>query len=324
MTKKMNEEGFDAIASLNSSIDERLAKLPLRIPIVLHNIEIGNMKIDFKYNKGRKLPINEEEKFDFLHTFLVILKELDDIARLVKKDIELIAKMVTGKYEEKKSRLVDLILFLNHPGLVYYDWPWELFHIKEEEMFKLVKSEGPITLRNSLLQDRINIWLSKKDTAGVKINKLKDSLLEYAFATSPKEIPFKIGRPRISLLEKMKPERIVNAYHDISALLRIAKRNEKRYTGNIREFIRNAEKEFLFSKKNDPKWRSTYKQSIEDKEFEFFYLIWSCLENDSRLHKAFESFSLQPGNLAKKVLAGLLEVSESTIEKYISKNLSSS
>jgi hypothetical protein len=80
----------------------------------------------------------------------------------------------------------------------------------------------------------------------------------------------------------------------------------------------------MLSKKRDPKWQSAYKRSIKDKEFDFFDLIWSCIENDSRLTKAFESFLWQPNNFAKKVLARLLDVSESTIDKYISRKLTSS
>lgn len=324
MTKKMNEyDEYDVIAGLYGGIDERLSRLPLRIPVVLQNIEIGNIKIDVEYNKEQKIPKDGDQEFDFFHTFLVILNELYDIAPLIKKDIELIAQM-EAKYEGKKRRLQDLMFFL-HPGsLAILDWPWGFFYMKEEEIFDLVKTEGPIALRNSLVQERINNWLSDKDLSGVKMNKLKDSLLEYAFGYSPKDILFKTGRPRKSLLEILKPERVINTYHTISALLKIAKRNKERYKGNIRVFIRKAGKEFLQSKKDDPKWQSTYKRSIKDKEFDFFFIVWSCIESNTDLTNAFKSFLWQPGNFAKVVLARLLDVSESTMAKYISNNQSSS
>jgi len=323
MKKKIIQEEFDYMSDLSFCVEEKLRKFPLLIPVVLHNIEIGNIKIDFEYNKERKTPKDEELEYNFIYTFLMILNELEGIAPLIKKDIELIAKMVT-RYEKKERKFLDLISFLDGPNIVSYIPPWYFFYMKEEEIFELIKSEGPITLCNSVIQNRINKWLSEKDSAGVKINKLKDSLLEYALESSPKERPFKLGRPRISLLNTLDPKLIINTYRDISTLLKIAKRNEKNYKGNIRESIRKAEKEFMLSKKRDPKWQSAYKRSIKDKEFDFFDLIWSCIENDSRLTKAFESFLWQPNNFAKKVLARLLDVSESTIDKYISRKLTSS
>lgn len=316
----MNHEYSDfgvLITSFNMLIEKKLAKMPLYFPVVLDNIEVCNIKIDLEYNKKRKAQKDDALEVKLLYKLLMIVLELDNIITLFKEDIELIADII-DRYEKKMYKFTDLMNFLGKFKDVLFTSYGIFFDIKEEEIFELVKSKGSITLRNLFIQHAIYRWLSDKKSAGVKINKLKDSLLEYYLGVSPKDVPFKLGRLPMSILSNLDSKLVINRYHDISALLKIAKNYAKYYKGNIRNLIRHAEKEIMLSKKDDHDWKDKYEQSIKDKNYEFFHLVWSCIEEDSKLKKLFESFLWEPNSLAKKILARLLDASESTLDNYMS------
>jgi len=318
---KNNKEIEEYTLLFKNLLKYRFAKkFPYSFPLMIQGMEIGNIKISFDRNEKIKPLKSVEEIVNLELKAIMLMIEFDEIISLFKKDIELVENII-NKFRYKIFELLDLLKFLDvfeqDALFVYYQF---LFDFKEEEIFDLIKSVGPIGLRNSVVQNIINRWLSDKKTFGVKLNKLKDSLLEYGLGASPKDIPFKVGRPRKSILTMVNSKSVVNRYRDLAELLRIAKTYKDKYKGDIRTVIVNAEKELIFSKKGDPEWKERFEKSLKNKNYEFFHLISDCIEKDNSLKKLFESFMWEPNGLAKKILSKLFGVSESTLDNYMSQN----
>ena len=140
--------------SLKELEKEAVPVAPLEIPIIHNTANFGKIIIKFEEN---------DELRDLIGIFLKsrIRDEILQIANyLLKKDIECIInaelipkhphinlKMIAGFY------LSPLKLKFFRDDLFYSD----------ERVYELIVKEGPIALRNSIVQRKINEWLSKEE-----------------------------------------------------------------------------------------------------------------------------------------------------------------
>lgn len=168
---------------------------------------------------------------------------------------------------------------------------------------------------NSIIHRKFNEWLADKNLGGVKINKFKESLLNYAFGYFEKRETYKMGRTKIPLLEKLESSNIIYAHNNMTDMLKLAKKNKHKYKGSIIDFIDMSARQFLFAQKDNPRWKDEYKSSISNKNYKHFTFISLFIKQDIRLKKLFESFEWQPKQYAKKLIARMLDISESTFEK---------
>lgn len=309
--------------SLKELGKEAVPVAPLEIPITHNKTNFG--KIIIKFEENDKL-----RKFEEIFLKSLINDEILQIANyLLKKDMEYIInaelipkhphinlKMIAGFY------LSPLKLKFFRDDLFYSD----------ERVFELIVKEGPIALRNSIVQRKINEWLSNEEIRSEKINKLRDSLLEYSLGNSFKETLLKLGRPKIDVIRKYGIDWIKEFYQDI----RLTLKNVKRESGylepkGIDELVDQAFREVNDSKKADleKKRDSHFEKSMMQRLNHAFNLyiyhiemgipnpIATMIKNDKSLKDEFDKFDWQPNLLATKILAKFLDVSVSKITKIL-------
>ncbi|MHA1381303.1 MAG: hypothetical protein ACTSRG_23290 [Candidatus Helarchaeota archaeon] len=301
---------------------------PIKIPINFHRLRLGNIKIDFEQNFKEK--IYSQKTLLKSHYIGCILRELVDFSKYLKKYIEFTLKM-----REKTYKLKDYSNLLMPYIWLYYTredkelQEWFYFLRRDDEIFELIKSEGPISLCSSIVQFKLETWLTDIKTAQRKINKLGNSLMEYRLGKPINTALLKQGRPQIDIMRKVEKKVIKEMYKDITLILKFVKEKRRIYHTNvISELIEKAffdYWDFLFeeSKKDScskkaQKWVSFFLMLNEPLERETsIKVISDYIENDEQLQIHFKSFNWEPNKLAKEIIAKLLNISIGKVENIL-------
>lgn len=302
---------------------EELLGLPLEIPISYKDLMLGNLKIDYKADKSLK-PSSEKGRVKGLLN-LIVYAELIRLSKFLKEDIELAIKFDEGKRDKMKRFASLLNLFYSSTGSQYNQSLYYL--LKDDEVFELIKSEGPISLRNSMTQVMMRIWLSDEIIAERKINKLRKSLLMYALGSEDK--PSIIGRPEIEIIKTLGTDWIKVMYQDIRSILKIARKNKECYPHvEINELIKQASRTFLLSLEKKLK-KSPDSRELKEKigrlkkgfkiykDMKYRNPISECIENNKDLKSKFYELEWAPYDMSIRVVARLLDTSYQKIKDIL-------
>jgi hypothetical protein len=204
-----------------------------------------------------------------------------------------------------------------------------LLHV-DDEIFELIKSEGPISFLSSITQEKLNEWVSDKNIAGNNINKLRNSLMEYVYGSSFKDKPLRVGRPETDILKRFGTKWIEDFYKDLTSILKHAKRlGKSKLSDEISEIIAVGYSNFIKSLRlilqKNPDFKEvqrkieTYEMhpKIFGEDVKFLLPISECIEGDEDLRRWFCAYRWEPNKLAKEVIAKLLNVSLSKIESIL-------
>lgn len=314
------------------SIEKRLG-FPYKIPVIIDRVKLGDVTIDYSINKDI-MPLENNMK-EFYLTFDVVA-ELSSLKLYLNKEINISNKLI--EVVSRNKFLQFLKLFYG----AFSERPWDI--IDDEKIFDLIKSEGPISLRNSRIQIKLKAWLNDENVAGAMVSKLSESLLGYA-SISPKR-----GRSQDRTLVMIGNKLIKDVYRDFSSILKIAKKKRESYRSNeTRKFIIDASKIHLYSedanylKTNSPiceviqnaMMMKTYMSKAQydngkrgeaevdekaDKILVKYFenmgppnIISSCIESDKELKDWFDTFRWDPHEMAREIIAKQFDVSEDTI-----------
>lgn len=304
---------------------EELIRLPFKIPIEFNGLTLGKLKIDYEENRSFKPSTREGRRIGILN--IIVFAELIYLSKFLKEDIELAIRFDETKRDNLKRFARLLNLFYYTPGQQLSAWLYYL--INDYDIFDLIKSDGPISLRNSIFQIMMRTWLSDKNIAVRKLNKLSNSLKEFSLGN--KDRLSKVGRPEIEIVKVLGSGWIRDMYYDLQAILKIAKKNRECYQANkIHKLISQAYKEYISSiekilRKNPDltvmknklkRLKQDYKWYINTKSSN---PISECIENNKELMDWFVKFELSPYQLAKEIIAKLLDVSVHKIHSIVSR-----
>lgn len=317
---------------LDQSIQESLKILEsqVEIPISFDDLTLGTIKIGFEYKKEDISYKKKERKADLLSSLLFYIN--GSLPPLLKRIIEIHLGLKERYYEQIEKAVASEGDFIS----IFFD---KLYGSKlpistlgvflyktENEIFELIKAEGPIILCDIDIQEKILEWLANKDTASVKMNKLKDSLLEYAYKFPIKDRLLKTGRPEAEFIKKIGKKNIRKSYIWLKRFLNFIKKRKKYHcmTDNIYELIRQAGQNFFQDIKEELRMKKENVEFFERIEWKGlirdpFYPISVCLEENENLGAEFLRFEWEPNRFAKKILARILDVSVSKIEKILYK-----
>jgi hypothetical protein len=200
------------------------------------------------------------------------------------------------------------------------------FLIEDEKILNMIELEGPLALRQGDVQYALDAWLAKIEAASEKMGKLKDALIKYAIGSSDK--PFKLGRPKAKAIQASGQQWISDMYKEITNVLKIAKRHarfDKREPYDVRidqaykEYIVRLEEEYDAS--TDPgqklKERIEKLNSLLDVFPVFNNPLTAVISSDEDLKSEFNKSRFEPNNLAKEIVAKLLSISISRLEKHL-------
>jgi len=311
-------------------------KFKYEIPICFDDLELGNLKIYFDLNREQVCPINVDKKRKLLVSYLE--DELVNYSHFIKKKIEYelgLRSKFSDPIEEAFRTImrgaIPLMMLMPSSGIgkINKSQLGNFLYTKENEIFKLIKSDGPIILCHAIVQEKIIEWLSNKNIASPQMNKLKNSLLEYSFGVSAKKKIFKVGRPGIDSIKQLKKTEIKFFYKLLTFLFRKIKKNKEIYKRNtIKEIIEHAGKNIFISLSKIFSYsdKATEKEITEgikeldrltSKDEEQFYPISNLIENDEDLKREFYRFKWQPNKFAKEIISRLNNVSVYAIESLL-------
>ena len=130
---------------------------------------------------------------------------------------------ISEKLSKHKSLRTHLLLCFDFFYVPFSDKLW--IPINDDEILKIIKSEGPTSLQNYHIQARLEEWLKNEDLARNKLSALNESLLEYS-SISPKK-----GRPKEEI-SKIDKGLLKEIYRDITSILNIAKKKRDGFKEN--------------------------------------------------------------------------------------------
>lgn len=316
-------------SKLTNGTDEiiKMHGFPLKIPISYNDLKLGDIIINFEPDKRQ--AINRNRQINERLLILILLGELVRYIDILKECMETALHM--EKYAIKRLFLNDLfLLFCWSPKLDINKWPY-LF-VPDSEILEVIKSRGPISLCIHATQSKIFEWLSDENIAGVKINKLRDSLMEYALGSTFRDRLLKQGRPEKDLIKKFGPECIKDMHQDFTSILKIAKKNRSHYqTKEIGEIIEKAGRDFIDllreSAEKNPN-QTDIQEKMEryklyskligvSRDAKLLDFISYCIASNEDLEIEFNNFRWEPNKLAQEIIAELLEVSAHKITSIL-------
>ncbi len=289
--------------------------------IVYDNLYLGKITLNYEEYKEIK------GFYPNLYNFWIRSELFKSVNIFFQKDMEFVINL---KKKIKSELELFPLLFIYFPNL-------ELFKLSsnitfpDDIIFEIIEKEGPIAFRNTDIQDRLNEWFLDKENCAIKINKLRDSLLEYSLKKSSK-LPFKQGRPETDIFRKFGTKWLIEFYKDILSTLKIVKENyELKNSYNITENINQAFKKIMIKKKE--KYKKSGLNSSDNKIDSINdYLEWHSryvekegipsalariIESKENMKSQFERMNWEPNQFAKEILASLFDVSKSKIEKIL-------
>lgn len=293
--------------------------IPIEIPISFRDLKLGKLKIDFEYDLRKEIT---EKNLKKMHLIMILTDELRYFVPFLKKYLELIFK-ITKKYEKNREGQFISFWFRSTIKESIRSQTGDILSAIENDIFEVLKEEGPILLYHPTIQEKILEWLSNEDIASVKLNKLKKSLIEYSLKYSAEDILFKVGRPKKDIEEKLGKENIFAMYQELTLFLKDIKKYKNNYrTDNIGKFITG----FIFKR-----WLDIYKRyqarkketkdinlgNLLYKEYHYGETIEKYIECDDDFKREFFGFRWEPNKLAKELLAKVLKEKVSTIENIL-------
>ena len=193
--------------------------------------------------------------------------------------------------------------------------------MREDAVFDLIKSNGPIVLCHPDVQTILLQWLSDKKNAHKKMSRLSSALVEYSLGSEMINTRFKPGPADIRILKTNEHE-IRRAYRLFTLILGSFKKLGLKI--NIfKTALEEGKKEIGLSLKSYPGKTKAKASLTELNYFLFFSLVLESLEEDATLREQYESFRWQPNKLAKAIMMKALDISESKMDKalYLNKKL---
>jgi len=295
-----------------------------KVPIKVGDVKLGTVKIDFHFNKRLT---NKNIKHNEL-PIKALWGELGYLGQFFKQDFELSRRL----YERVGEKIDNLFLLL-HAFCPNFKARGSFipiyFHLKDDDIFNLIKTFGPSALRLPMVQYMFISWLSFRN-ANEKISMLEKALLEYSYGPAFKNKRFKEGRRPNSLLKCLGNDWINDIHKNLSKIFRIIKKNKIiSIEGSVREFIESGFKQYASSLEKDlekkgggnekeTKKINRLKEGIEMLENpRSSNLISTCIENDPYLKDYFIHAKWEPNKFAKEILAKLFDVSVSTIDSVL-------
>jgi hypothetical protein len=296
-----------------------LKQFPKKYPILYNNEKIGNIVVNFELPQkiaGRKSITNS---FDILTKPLEILLieffyhleiELPLFVEKLQFEFELINKFWHEMRNIEKTVLssspFDLILstyFFEDPEKEMSTLNRFLFFY-EDEIFNLIKSEGPKVLANQAVQMIIKNWIKAKDTAS--IGKLSEELKK--LSDEKEGMPRKVGRPTKELTK----EGVRKVYYYILTRLQLMKKHKDW------NYLDSWESKRLIDKKKkskDDKSKEIIDWWLYLKDYNF---TWRYeIHADENLREDFNKFEWRPSHMTIKVIAKLFDTSDQKIKDIL-------
>jgi len=192
----------------------------------------------------------------------------------------------------------------------------------DEDILRTIRAFGSVALSISPVQKRLAEWLSDKDTANIKLSKLKDALLNFTYGDRFKDRPFKQGSPGIVAFTKYGSEWFKRAYEALMSILRIAKteirKNEGLLTKDIIDKSYNSylDQEMLRTAPDKDGGKGGLLLAALDLT-KVSYRAWgpaynpisTCIDSDEVLKSEFLRGAWEPNKLAKEILSKILGIS---------------
>ena len=329
-----------SIENLNKQIDAIVNRVdfPYEIPISLGDTKLGTLKISFEACKEETPEKNWDKKVQYLKGLMNDLKLYIDFFKLnLYRNLKL-----NLKYADlvNQSSALSAIIFIANPRKtieIFKRYPstnlGRMIYAYEGGLFKLIRDEGPGILCNPDALNRLEDLISDEELAGVMINSLRDSLLEYAYQKPLENLPsFPMGRQERELVKRIGDDTIRKLYEWLRSLFKFVKfkyfeaRSEKITAKNIFALIVAWEKEnidglFDIAREEQPEFYNNPKAEAMVKRANLYSLekLLFVIRDDKRIYREFLEFSWQPHEFAKKVLAKLLNISVSKLTKIIYK-----
>jgi len=308
-----NKMDFDKFRSLF----ERFPNFHYDIPIKYKNKEFGVISLDFKVN--RECEKGMENRILLAVIFSALMRMA---TKYLEQDIQLALRL--NNQINKHLNKPDVFFVLMYLPLDDYLILSEHYIKPDDDIFEFVESEGPVSLRNDEVQYRIQEWLSDQEVSKSKLNKLNNSLLK-SIKLSGDKIS-KSGRRKTDILRILGTEWIREMYSDFRLILSKVKENRDKYP--IEELDSLIEDEFTNHMKvkikrleGDPDLKK--KLSVLRQAFKFYQglslgnPISAHMELDKNFQDWFKTFNWDPHDIAREVIAKILDLSEDTIKNII-------
>ncbi len=299
----------------------------MKIPIFYKKARLASIKIEVEPNKKEFNTLRRDYWKSAL--YITLLTRLQSFIDIMKNVMELSLRSTKKEVDIKNPmNLFNHFCFFND-WMKGFEIVHYLFHTNEDS-FELVRTEGPIALCEPGIQKRINEWLSNEETAEVMINKLKESLMEFAHGPSYKNRLSKIGRPESELVRRFGTDSINEIYRHIRKTLVIVKKNKEKFKSmglegiidySYAEFRKGLQHEFEKNGNEEGQERIKLSMSFNHLgEIKFPNPLVIIIEGDKYLKSEFESFRWSPNSFTKEIIALLLDLSVSKIEKVLYSN----
>jgi len=293
------------------SLLETFPNLHHEIPLSYEKIELGVLSIDFNATSSEK---EDPLKKVYLWGVRPIILS---IAKFLRNDIRITLDLI----ERSDINLFVVMLYLKFDEYLEFH---SYFSHKDEDIYDFVQTEGPISLRNSSIQDKIYAWISDQKTGRSKIQKLCDALLKHGKTQEQK--PVKRGRPEYYVIKKFGTEWICKMHSDFRKLLGMVKKSKDRLQTDgldslIQEAFNTVIDERMKELEEDP---SSHEKLQEFKEILDYYRhievpnpITEYIKIDNELKSWFESFRWNPNELAIEIIAKMLNASSETVRNLV-------
>ena len=289
------------------------------MPLVYENKQVGRLEINITPDD----QILENEQL--ASSYFGALSYVGLGFGLFKKEIEVSGRIHESYFRSSSLRLLPRFFFWRTAmSLKNKHELLSLLYISDEALFNYIESYGPIALRTRAFQERFYEWIKNLGVLGIKLQQVKNSLLKYAKAGDKL---LDLGKPPLSLTEKVDRQTMRDIYTDIRLVLKNAKKiaNSKR-TAKVSEIIQKAYRDFCsdeIEQLNREEHGVEVTRKVESLKAMRVYLdkhqdpISLCLLNDRRLLRRFRSLDWYPNNFAKEIQAAMFGISISSIEKFL-------
>jgi len=282
-------------------------KIPIKAHFENKDIDIGY--IHLKFEDKEKI-----EKIEFPSVAEVFLKILSTLS-LISEEINL--KLEKHSKHSFRKPLLSLFFRIYNSRQKSDEFDY-ILSFDEESIFGLIKSKGPIALRQYRIQFFLDYWLKDKELANKKLQKLKDSLIEYASLQRKKD---KEGRPPNLVIAKFGKEWIRDFYGDLLKTFNSIKDIDSKaedwgenFAKEYKKITKKRREELIHKTNNWAKHARIYLSLplLRERAVLFFKL-------NTDLINEFRPFMLGPYELAREFMARILGVSRSTVDKILPK-----
>lgn len=303
----------------------------------IENIKLGTLKIRFDFCND-KIPAKDAN--EIVGDLKWIMNDLNLYICFFMANLESNLKL-TKKYRDsvnQSSALATSTLFVNKPKAIEIFKSFKttalgrMVYAYEGGLFNLIRDEGLGILCNPDAFERFEEKMKDENVAGTSINKLRDSLLEYAYKRPAKDLPsFPTGRPERELAQRIGDETINELYGYFKDIFKEIKSKFSEAGGgipsadNIFEIAYTWGEEYfenIFNMIEEIRPDITDQDTtaaIKSAQQHSLNELLNFIRSDKKLKQDFLEFKWQPHEFAKKVLKKLLDISFSKLTKIIYK-----